>query len=228
MNYPILLFDADNTLFDFDAAERTAFETLCREAGLPFSAERYACYQACNAALWRDFDRGLCDKEFLRLERFRRYLRETGAAGDAAALNRIYSEALGRCAMLLPGALDLCRALAAGGRRLFLITNGVAAVQRARFAASPLAPCFEALFISEAVGCGKPNRAYFDYVLARIPGAKREDCLVIGDSLTSDIQGANNASLPCCWFNPRGLPRPAAPRIDYEIRALPELAALLG
>ena len=102
MKYPYLLFDADNTLFDFDAAERQAFACLCRRSGLSFSSEHYQCYQQCNAQLWHDFDLGLCDKEFLRIERFRRYLSLTGEIGDPADLNSIYSEALGQCALLLP------------------------------------------------------------------------------------------------------------------------------
>ena len=129
--------------------------------------------------------------------------------------------------MLLPGAEELCRVLSKD-HRLYLLTNAVASVQKARFANSAIAPYFQGAFISEEVGVGKPDPAYFDYVFHAVPGLARDNALVIGDSLTSDIQGANNASLPCCWFNPRGLPRPAAPRIDYEIRALPELAALLG
>ena len=46
---------------------------------------------------------------------------------------------------------------------------------------------------------------------------------MIGDSLSSDIRGANNYGLPCCWYNPKGQPRPDDLRIDYEITDLREL-----
>ena len=82
MKYPFLLFDADNTLFDFDAAERTAHRRLCETYGLAYSDEGYQLYHRCNAALWRDYDRGLCTKEFLLVERFRRYLEASGETGD--------------------------------------------------------------------------------------------------------------------------------------------------
>lgn len=103
----------------------------------------------------------------------------------------------------------------------------MASVQRQRFARSPIAPFFHGVFISEEIGCGKPNRAYFDYVFRAVPGLSTENALVIGDSLSSDIQGANNAGLPCCWFNPRGLARSEGLRIDYEIRTLEELLPIV-
>lgn len=226
MPYPYLLFDADNTLFDFDQAERNAHLLLCRAHGLAFSEEGYQLYHKCNADLWRDFDRGLCTKEYLLVERFRRYLAITGERANPEALNRDHLRALGEGAMLLPGAEELCRVLSRD-HRLYLLTNAVASVQKTRFANSAIAPYFQGVFISEEVGVGKPDPAYFDYVFHAVPGLARDNALVIGDSLTSDIQGANNAGLPCCWFNPKGQPRPQGLRIDYEIRALEELYAIV-
>ena len=226
MPYPYLLFDADNTLFDFDQAERNAHLLLCRAHGLAFSEEGYQLYHKCNADLWRDFDRGLCTKEYLLVERVRRYLAITGERANPEALNRDHLRALGEGAMLLPGAEELCRVLSRD-HRLYLLTNAVASVQKTRFANSAIAPYFQGVFISEEVGVGKPDPAYFEYVFRAVPGLARDNALVIGDSLTSDIQGANNAGLPCCWFNPKGQPRPQGLRIDYEIRALEELYAIV-
>lgn len=226
MKYPYLLFDADNTLFDFDAAEKNAHRQVCGKHRLSFTEEGYALYRRCNAQLWQDFDRGLCSKEFLLTERFRRYLSLTGETGDPEAMNRDHLRALGESAVLLPGAEALCRRLAAG-HELYLVTNAVESVQRARFERSAIRPYFRDVFISEAIGCGKPSPAYFAYVLRAVPGLTAENGLVIGDSLTSDIQGANNAGLACCWFNPKGLPSPDGLRIDYEVRTLEEIADLV-
>lgn len=226
MKYPYLLFDADNTLFDFDAAEKNAHRQVCGKHRLAFTEEGYALYRRCNAQLWQDFDRGLCSKEFLLTERFRRYLSLSGETGDPEAMNRDHLRALGESAVLLPGAEALCRRLAAG-HELYLVTNAVESVQRARFERSAIRPYFRDVFISEAIGCGKPSPAYFAYVLRAVPGLTAENGLVIGDSLTSDIQGANNAGLACCWFNPKGLPRPDGLRIDYKVRTLEEIADLV-
>ena len=217
MKYPYLLFDADNTLFDFDKAERRAYANVCRTHGLAFSDSGYALYRQCNGELWHDFDRGLCTKEFILVERFRRYLDRSGQSAQPEALNRTHLETIANSAFLLPGALELCRTLAAD-HALYIITNGVEASQRSRFQLSPLVPYFKDMFISEAVGCGKPSRAYFDYVFQAVPGLTPENGLV--------IQGANNAGLDCCWFNPKGLPRPEDLRIDFEARTLEEILPL--
>ena len=64
-------------------------------------------------------------------------------------------------------------------------------------------------------------------MFARIDGITRENCLVIGDSISSDIRGANNYGLPCCWYNPRHTPRPDGLRIDYEIDDLRALCDIV-
>ena len=103
----------------------------------------------------------------------------------------------------------------------------MASVQRGRLAKSPIVPDITAAFISEEAGAAKPSAAYFDYVFARIDGITRENCLVIGDSISSDIRGANNYGLPCCWYNPRHTPRPDGLRIDYEIDDLRALCDIV-
>ncbi len=228
MGYDYLLFDADNTLFDFDAAERQAHQLLCRTFGLDFSEDGYQLYRRCNAQLWQDLEQGKCTREFLLVERFRRYLAATGERADPEALNRLHLEALGEFSDLLPGAEDLCRRLAAAGKALYLVTNAVASVQRRRFDRSPIAPLFRDVFISEELGCGKPSREFFDLIFARVPAMTRENALVIGDSLTSDIRGANNAGLPCCWYDPQGRPAPEDLRVDYVVRSLAEIPAIAG
>ena len=79
----------------------------------------------------------------------------------------------------------------------------------------------------EEAGASKPSAAYFDYVFSRIDGITRENCLLVGDSLSSDIRGANNYGLPCCWYNPKEAARPEDLRIDYEIRDLRQLYDLV-
>ena len=72
-----------------------------------------------------------------------------------------------------------------------------------------------------------PRCKAFDYVMERIDGITPDNCIVIGDSLSSDIRGANNVGLPCCWYNLKNEPRPEDLTIDYEIRDLRELYDLV-
>ena len=220
--YQYLLFDADNTLFDFEAANHNAFAKTCEYCGLTYSDELYEFYESINRPLWHQLDRGEVTKEFLVVERFRRFLAQLGIDRDPTECNRIQLTNLGLSTALLPHALEVVQKLSQT-HKLYIVTNAVASVQRARLSASEIAPYITAAFISEEAGAAKPSPAYFDYVMARIDGITQDNCLVIGDSLSSDIQGANNAGLDSCWYNLKGEARPAAPQVDYEIRDLREL-----
>lgn len=224
--YSILLFDADNTLFNFDAGNRRAFSEVCRICHLPDTDELFHAYEVVNAEMWSAFDRGECTKDFLVVERFRLFLERAGLQADPVQCNKIHLSTLATNTVLLPHALEVCRTLAQT-HSLYIVTNAVAAVQKARLAASDLRPYITDAFISEDAGASKPSVAYFDYVFSHIPGITRENCLLIGDSPSSDLQGANNYGIPCCWYNPRGLARPDGMRIDYEIRDLPELLPIV-
>lgn len=224
--YSILLFDADNTLFNFDAGNRRAFSEVCRICHLPDTDELFHAYEAVNAEMWSAFDRGECTKDFLVVERFRLFLERAGLQADPVQCNKIHLSTLATNTVLLPHALEVCRTLAQT-HSLYIVTNAVAAVQKARLAASDLRPYITDAFISEDAGASKPSVAYFDYVFSHIPGITRENCLLIGDSPSSDLQGANNYGIPCCWYNPRGLARPDGMRIDYEIWDLPELLPIV-
>lgn len=221
-HYSYLLFDADNTLFDFDAANRNAFHAVCRQCDIPDTDETFALYERCNNAMWAAFDRGECTKDFLVVERFRRFLEAMALDRDPALCNRIHLKALGESTLLRPHAEEVCRTLSRT-HRLYIVTNAVASVQRSRLHRSAVAPYITDAFISEETGASKPSRAYFDYVFAHIPGITRENCLLIGDSPSSDIRGANNAGIPCCWYDPHGTALPEGLRIDYRITDLRQL-----
>ena len=130
-HYSYLLFDADNTLFDFDAANRNAFHAVCRQCDIPDTDETFALYERCNNAMWAAFDRGECTKDFLVVERFRRFLETMALDRDPALCNRIHLTALGESTLLLSHAEEVCRTLSRT-HRLYIVTNAVASVQRRR------------------------------------------------------------------------------------------------
>ncbi len=223
MKFPYLLFDADDTLFDFPRASARAFEKMCRAHDIPCTPELYQCYHEINLTLWAAFDRGEVTKDFVTLERYVRLFQSLHIDRDPAQCNHDYLAALGERAYPLPYSEEVCRTLKERGHKLYIITNAVASVQRSRLAGSVFAGLMDGAFISEEAGAAKPNPAYYDYVRRQIPAISPDNTLTVGDSLATDIRGANNAGLPACWFNPKGKPRPDGIRIDYELRDLREL-----
>lgn len=227
MKYPYLLFDADDTLFDFPKASSRAFAHMCQIHSIPCTPEVCQLYHDINLELWAAFDRGEVSKEFVTLERYVRLLKALRLDRDPAQCNQDYLSALGSGVYPLPHAEEVCRELYRRGHQMYIITNAVASVQRNRLRGSVYAELFLDAFISEEAGASKPSEAYYAYVRARVPAITVENTLVIGDSLSTDIRGANNAGLPCCWFNPGGEPRPEGLRIDYEIADLRELLQIV-
>ncbi len=221
--YPIYLLDADETLFDFRRAEREALRRVLERRGVPFTEELLLRYREINEGLWRALERGEIQKDFLEVERFSRFLGELGLPDDPAAVGtEEYPAELARGSDLLPGALEVCRALAETSA-LYLVTNGITRVQKARLRESPLAPLIAGIFVSEEAGAAKPSPAYFDYVFARIGEDRRRDCLIVGDSLTSDMAGGIAVGIDTCWYNPARRALPPGMRVTFRISSLEQL-----
>lgn len=224
--YDFVLFDADNTLFDFDRSEHEALRLTLEAHHIPFTPQTEACYLEINRGLWAQFDRGEVSQSFLVVERFAAFLRAMGRTGDPEELNRFYLERLGEQSFLLPGAEALCRALAPVCT-LAVLTNGVARAQRGRFLRSPLAGLVPYLFISEEVGAAKPSLSFFRPVFAALGITQPQRALMVGDNLNTDIQGGRDAGADTAWFNPRHLPCTAACRPTWEVDGFPALQALI-
>lgn len=224
--YDYVLFDADNTLYDFDRAEREALRKVLARRGYPTGPEVIERYLTINRDLWARFDRGEVRQDWLVVERFAAFTRAMGGADDPAEFNREYLQRLGEGAYLLPGAEALCRRLA-GPCTLAIVTNGVALAQRSRFQASPLKAVIPRIFISEEIGAGKPDPAFFRAVFREMGIADPGRVLMVGDNLLTDIKGGLSAGTDTAWYNPRRLPAAAGITPTYEIASYPELEALV-
>lgn len=225
--YRWLLLDADNTIFDFDASEAFALNQTMLHFGVTPTPELREGYHFVNVQYWAAFDRGEISQEDLATERFSLFLELWHLPGDGAAWNGYYREALASTSLLLPGAETACWRLASR-YTLALTTNGISYTQRKRLEHSPLARYFgDRVFISGEMGCRKPDREYFDAVLNALGArTRRGECLVVGDSLTSDIRGAFNAKLDSAWIRPAGA-KPGALHPTYEAETLTQLCRIL-
>lgn len=224
MKYTWLLFDADDTLFDFPRAEANALRWTLEQSNLPFRPEYFEMYSRYNQQVWQEFERGEVTSLELRVKRFRLFFAEAGLAGDPEAVSPLYLRNLALGTDLLPGAEEVIGALR-GRFHLALVTNGLKDVQRPRLERSVLRDSFERVFISEEVGAAKPSRDYFEAVLRGIGGPPKESVLLIGDSLTSDMRGGLEYGIDTCWYNPSG--KTTSLPVTYQVARLTELVEWL-
>ena len=226
--YEILLFDADNTVLDFTAAEAAALKRVFHTYDIPANDETISTYAKINDGLWKMLERGEIEKDRLRYRRFEDFLQHFGYDRPAREIADAYTAALSEECILMPGMAELCRKLSVR-YRMYIVTNGIGSVQRSRWARAEIRDCFLDLFISEELGYEKPAREYFDLVAERIPDFDREKALLIGDSLSSDMRGGQNAGIDTCWFCPSAEAKlPEGLTVTYTVRNAEELYALLG
>lgn len=232
MTYTHILFDADDTLYDYSKAESQALTGTLAEEGIACTDEVMKAYQAINQQLWREFEQGRIALAALRTERFARLIRELGLTprSQVEEISERYLERLGEGSFLIDGAADICRDLKEAGVCLAIITNGIKKVQTSRIVGSGLADMFEAVVVSEDTGYQKPHPGIFDYAFDKL-GLRPEDksrVLIVGDSLTSDMKGGLDYGIDTCWFNPFHRPNTLGRRPTYEIRSLEEVKKLAG
>ncbi|GHI00813.1 YjjG family noncanonical pyrimidine nucleotidase [Neobacillus kokaensis] len=226
MKYETIIFDIDETLFDFGKAEENALRKVFQEFGIPSGAKLYReSYEKCNKPLWRELEQGFITLEELKVERFRRLFFHEGLDIDASEFSRVFLEYLGQGTYLIPGAVELISSLE--DYQLAVITNGFGDVQKARIAGSPLAQAFEQIIVSEEAGIQKPEKGIFEYAFSKLGISNKDKVLMVGDSLTSDIQGGVNVGIDTCWFNPHQKENTNGVNPTYEIRDLLELVKIV-
>jgi YjjG family noncanonical pyrimidine nucleotidase len=216
-----LLFDLDHTLLDSDASEDLAFERALRAVGVEDPSVHRGAYDRINRALWAAVERHEVSPNTVRTLRFEQLLAETGVDADPVALADEFAAGLGGLGDLYPGALDVVAALA-DHARLGIVTNGLSDVQRTRIQRLGLVAHFEAVVISAEVGVSKPAPAIFDLAFEQLGRPDRSTALMIGDSLSSDMQGGRNAGIDTCWFHRAGTTA-GDERVDHVITSLPQL-----
>ncbi len=205
MKYTHILFDVDDTLFDFKETERLALIEFFDACGLDYNEENLAAYHRVNGSWWARFDRGETTIPELTVGRVTDFFEAVGLKLDPYEFGKKMLGFLGSHSILLEGALELIQSIAPFCK-LYFITNGISQVQHGRLDGSPIMHYFSGVFISEEVGFSKPATEFFDYVLSSLGDAPRDKILVVGDSLSTDILGGSSAGLDTCWYNPQKKP----------------------
>ena len=202
------LFDLDQTLLDFHASEYKALGIVLTRNGLSFSDEIYRAFKAYNKSLWLELEKGTITRTELFTKRFRDVFSrcEGNSSGlDPLVVNDDFIRTMSVNGVLMDGALDFVKKIKdrIPGARIYIASNGATVNAKGRIASTGLDRYIDGLFISEDMGVTKPAAEFFDICLERI-GEPKESCIMIGDSLSSDMLGAKNASLSSVWFMPSG------------------------
>jgi YjjG family noncanonical pyrimidine nucleotidase len=227
MPYELILFDADNTLLDYDRGQKFALDEAFRLFGVTSRLDRYlGDYNRINGEFWILFEKQEVTAEELRVARFARLFQEHGLSLDAAEFSRVYLEYLSRADFLLPDAvatIHYCRKKYA----VALISNGLADVQHARYRRAGLDKLFPVRVVSEEIGVPKPDPRIFAETLALCGHRDKATVLMVGDNPGSDILGGQRFGIDTCWLNLDGSPVPDGIRPTYEIAALAELRQII-
>ena len=227
MSYKFLLFDLDHTLLDFDAAEDIALTHLLKEEGVEEIQVYKDYYVPMNKALWKDLEQKKISKQELVNTRFSRLFAHFGVEKDGAYLAERYQFFLSKQGQIFPGVEDLLKNLIHQGYELYAATNGITTIQAGRLEQSGIATFFKEIFISEQLHTQKPDAAFYEKIGARISNFDKKYALMIGDSLSADIQGGNNAGIDTIWYNPHHLVNKSLAQPTYEVDSYQALLELL-
>lgn len=228
LKYKYLLFDLDHTLLDFDAAEDIALSQLLKEEGVVDIQAYKDYYVPMNKSLWKDLEQKKITKSELINTRFTKLFAHFGVEKDGAYLAERYQFFLSKQGQTFPGVEDLLKKLISKGYKLYAATNGITYIQTGRLEQSGIAPFFKEIFISEQLHIQKPDAEFYEKIGARIPNFDKNQTLMIGDSLSADIQGGNNAGIDTIWYNPHHLENHTQAQPTYEVHSYQDLLNCLG
>jgi 2-haloacid dehalogenase len=228
MKYEVIIFDADDTLFDFKKSEREAFKNAMVEFDIEYDENHHLkIYQDINTAIWKEFEQGLITQEKLKVERFKRLSDKLNAGFDENKFAKAYIKHLAEASFLFEESLELVESLHKD-YKLTIVTNGLTDVQSKRIRKSDIAKYFETVVISEEIKTAKPAPEIFEHAIKDINNIDKSKILVVGDSLSSDIQGGINFGVDTCWYNPFKLVNNTNIKPTYEISSLIELKDILS
>lgn len=226
MNYRWLLFDLDNTLYDFDAASHFALHQTLEEYGVDPSSGNKEVYYDINHSCWTAFENGAMDFKTLRNKRFELFVNEIGVNADASGMGNRYLKLLSETDFKIEGAMPLLDHLEPN-YNLVVVTNGLKEVKRPQLSKPEISKYFKAIIISEEIGIAKPHEGFFDHTFNTIGSPDKSDVIIIGDNLNSDIRGGQDYGIDTCWFNPNQKNNATDVKPTFEIDTLDQLLKIV-
>ena len=211
------------TLLDFNSCEFNALKKTFKQYGIEIDKEKHSVYAAINDGLWKRLERGEILKKDLGPTRFTEFLKTLGANADAVTVDREYKDNLSLEAALMDGVKETCEALYRDFN-LYIITNGTDYIQRSRLKLSGIEKYFVRMITSDEAGVPKPKAGFFDFFFNETK-LDKSSCLIVGDSLTSDISGGVNYGIDTCLISEKTPGGETVP--DYTVKKITDLINML-
>ncbi len=226
MKKNIILLDLDDTILDFHRAEDYALRKTLSELAIVPTDDMVTLYSAINEACWKKLERGEMTRNEILTHRFAQFFEQINVVRDADETWNRYEKNIGEAGFLLPDAIELLTELKEN-YDLYAASNGTATIQDRRIERAGIAPFFKEIFISQRIGFNKPDKRFFDLCFERIPDFDKKCTVIVGDSLTSDIQGGKNAGITTVWYNAHNKRADGDIVPDYEVTSLDMLPIVL-
>lgn len=229
--FDTILWDVDDTLLDFKKSEYHAITCCFEKYGIKSDPDMLDRYHVINQGYWKRLELGEVDKETVLNGRFVTLFNEYNIQDiDLKKFREDYQSALGEVYFYLDDSLTYCKSLQ-GKYRQYIVTNGVESTQLRKLNLAGFDKITDGIFISERVGVSKPNPKFFKACFEQIGEFDASRTIIVGDSLSSDMLGGNNAGISTCWYNPNrkplekvGAKKEIVVKIDFEISKLQELS----
>lgn len=217
-----ILFELDDTLLDFKRSEAQAVTEALESMGVCVTEYTFSRYSEYNLSQWKRLEKGEITRQEVKLNRYRLLFNELGLDLSPRQATQLYEKKLASSFYFVAGARELLERMSAD-YDLYLVSNGTKKVQDSRLALSGISKYFKQIFISEDVGSDKPSRDFFDFCFSKITAFKKDETVIVGDSLTSDILGGINAGIKTAWFNPGHIKNNTKIIPDYEFDSLDKI-----
>ena len=220
-----VFLDLDDTILDFHRSEAIALAKTLQSLNVDPTDAVIARYSEINRMHWKALERKELTREQVLTGRFRQLFEELGMNVSSNVAQSLYEKNLSQGHFFIDGAPRLLMTLSRN-YSLYVASNGTTMVQQSRIASAGIARYFKGIFLSEELGADKPQIEFFERATQQIEGYKPDEAIILGDSITSDMQGGINAGMHTCWFNPHHRERGGIVP-EFEITNLSEFDSVL-
>ena len=215
----VVLIDLDDTILDFKACSHDSIKKAKEELNIKLPDDFYDSFDKYNPTLWEKVEKGLLKTSTLFEIRFKELFKMNNIDGDYNLFEDTFRKYLKESHVLLPYAKELLEYLHTKYKVYGASNSSTAKEKRLKLAG--VYNYFDGLFVSEVVGYQKPQKEFFLHVLKEL-NITKDEVIMIGDSLTSDIIGAYNLGIKSIWFNKDNIKK-EDPIIDLEVKRLEDI-----